>query len=122
MLPLKKDITKLKIMEPNKKPTYFKIDTIAIIYLVLVTFIFLSLFFASCSDDSDPLPEEEPTMAEALQTALDRGLEKYHGIGISVAVILPNGEQWAGASGICGERSEESSVGKECRARWAQYY
>jgi D-alanyl-D-alanine carboxypeptidase len=100
VLPLKKDITKLKIMEPNKKPTYFKIDTIAIIYLVLVTFIFLSLFFASCSDDSDPLPEEEPTMAEALQTALDRGLEKYHGIGISVAVILPNGEQWAGASGI----------------------
>ena len=100
MLPLKKDITKLKIMKSNKKHMHFKFNTIAIIYLALVTFIFLSLFFSSCSDDSDPLPEEEPTMAEALQNSLDEGLEKYNGIGISVAVFLPDGEKWAGASGI----------------------
>jgi D-alanyl-D-alanine carboxypeptidase len=100
VLPLKKDITKLKIMKSNKKHMHFKFNTIAIIYLALVTFIFLSLFFSSCSDDSDPLPDKEPTLAEALQNALEEGLEKYNGIGISVAVILPDGEKWVGASGI----------------------
>jgi D-alanyl-D-alanine carboxypeptidase len=100
VLPLKKDITKLKIMKSNKKHMHFKFNTIAIIYLALVTLFFLSLFFSSCSDDSDPLPDKEPTLAEALQNALEEGLEKYNGIGISVAVILPDGEKWVGASGI----------------------
>jgi hypothetical protein len=87
-------------MKSIQKHGHFKFNTNAIIYLVLVSLIFLSLFFSSCSDDSDPLPDKEPTLAESLQNALDEGLEKYNGIGISAAVFLPDGEKWAGASGV----------------------
>jgi D-alanyl-D-alanine carboxypeptidase len=72
----------------------------AILYLNLITLIFLSLFLSSCSKDPDPQPVQEPNLSELLQNALDEGLIKYKGKGASAAIILPDGKLWFGTSGI----------------------
>ncbi|MBL7074698.1 beta-lactamase family protein [candidate division KSB1 bacterium] len=68
------------------------------ILLVTIILSLLAMNFMSCSDDSPTEPE--PTLAEKLQEALDNGLEAYNGIGISAAVIMPDGEIWVGVSGV----------------------
>jgi uncharacterized protein (TIGR02145 family) len=40
------------------------------------------------------------TLAEKLQVALDNSLESSSGKGVSAAVIMPDGETWAGVSGV----------------------
>jgi uncharacterized protein (TIGR02145 family) len=40
------------------------------------------------------------TFPEKLQRALDVSLESGYGVGVSAAVILPDGETWVGTSGI----------------------
>jgi len=70
------------------------------VFSVYVPIILLSMLFSSCSKDSAPEPVEEPTLAEQLQKVLDDGLESFHGIGVSAAVIMPDGEKWVGVSGV----------------------
>jgi D-alanyl-D-alanine carboxypeptidase len=70
------------------------------ILLVSVLLSLLAMNFLSCSKDSPSEPEGEPTLAERLQEALDNGLESYNGIGVSAAVIMPDGETWVGVSGV----------------------
>ena len=70
------------------------------IILISVLLPLLTLNFMSCSKDSTSQPENEPTFAEKLQGALDNGLDAYNGIGISAAVIMPDGEMWVGVSGV----------------------
>jgi CubicO group peptidase (beta-lactamase class C family) len=53
----------------------------------------------SCSEES-PVMNENLTLSEKFQKALDDGIVKYGGKGISVAVIMPDGYTWKGASGI----------------------
>jgi CubicO group peptidase (beta-lactamase class C family) len=90
-------------MKSNKKYMLFKFNAIVIIYITLISLIFLSLFFASCSQDPSPQPHEEPSLGEALQKMLDDGLITYKGKGASAAVILPDGEIWAGTGGVSHE-------------------
>jgi uncharacterized protein (TIGR02145 family) len=40
------------------------------------------------------------TLAEKLQVALDLTLESSNGVGLSAAVIMPDGEAWSGVSGV----------------------
>lgn len=56
--------------------------------------------FLSCSEESTNGPPPELSFAEKLQAALDNGIKKYNGKGISAAVIMPDGETWVGASGV----------------------
>ena len=57
------------------------------------------LFFLSCSNESPPTAPD-PTLAERFQKALDDGIIKYNGKGMSVAVIIPGCDMWVGTSGI----------------------
>ena len=59
---------------------------------------FLVCSFLACSEDSPTEPDL--TMEEKLQKALDDGIIKYSGKGISAAVIFPSGEEWKGVSGV----------------------
>jgi D-alanyl-D-alanine carboxypeptidase len=70
-----------------------KQKTLLLILLILMT------GFIYCSKDTATQPEP-PTMAQELQAALDYGIATYGGKGVSVAVILPDGNIWNGVSGI----------------------
>lgn len=87
-------------MNSNRKYLHFRTNAIAVVYLIIITLIFLSLLFSSCSKDPEPQPVQEPTLSELLHNALDEGLVKYNGKGVSAAIILPDGELWLGVSGI----------------------
>ena len=50
--------------------------------------------------ETTPIPQLELPFAQELQEALDSGLEKYGGMGISVAVIVPGYKTWVGTSGV----------------------
>ncbi len=65
----------------------------------LIQIVLLGLI-CSCSEESTNGPPPELTFTEKLQAALDDGIKKYNGNGISAAVIMPDGETWVGASGI----------------------
>ena len=69
---------------------------------ILLSFLLslLMMNFWSCSDESPSESEQEPTLAEKFQKALDDGLTSFNGKGVSAAVILPDGERWVGVSGI----------------------
>jgi D-alanyl-D-alanine carboxypeptidase len=67
---------------------------------VLVSFIlFLIINFLSCSKDS-PSEPKQLTFEEQMQKALDDGIVNYNGKGVSVAVIMPDGETWSSVSGM----------------------
>jgi len=69
---------------------------ISLIVFLKITIVLLCL---SCSNESPPTASD-PTLAEQLQKALDDGISNYDGKGVSVAVIIPGQEMWAGTSGI----------------------
>ncbi len=48
-------------------------------------------------------PKTDRPINEALQAAMDESIEKSGAIGVSAAVIFPDGEMWEGASGISHE-------------------
>ena len=52
-----------------------------------------------------PTHQLEPPFAQELQDALDSGLEKYGGMGISAAVIVPGYKTWVGVSGMSHRRT-----------------
>jgi D-alanyl-D-alanine carboxypeptidase len=66
--------------------------------LLTTTLVILAAIVSSCSKDSPTEPE--PTMGEELQTALDDAIASYGGKGVSLAVILPDGQTWIGTAGI----------------------
>lgn len=70
--------------------------------MILLSFLLslLTMNLMSCSKDSPVESKKDPTLAEKLQEALDNGLESYNGIGVSAAVIMPDGETWVGVSGV----------------------
>jgi D-alanyl-D-alanine carboxypeptidase len=68
-----------------------------IVYISLV--LLLAINFLSCSKDS-PAEAKQLTFTEQLQKALDDGIDSYNGKGVSVAVIMPDGETWNGVSGM----------------------
>jgi D-alanyl-D-alanine carboxypeptidase len=70
------------------------------ILLVSVLLSLLTLHFTSCSKDSPSEPKQEQTLSEKLQEALDNALEASNGIGVSVAVIMPDGDVTLCVSGI----------------------
>jgi len=57
-----------------------------------------AIVFGSCSDDTPT--ESRLTLDQQLQKALDNGIQKYGGKGISAAIIFPDGYTWDGAAGI----------------------
>ncbi len=67
-------------------------------YGLIISFLFTTLLITGCTKDNpvDPVP----SFAEKLQKTLDDGLVKYGGKGISASVIMPDGYQWKGVSGI----------------------
>lgn len=79
------------------KNIFYKCLRGSTIYFLLIILSIL-IPFTSCSND--PPIASGPTLAEDLQKALDEGIIKYDGKGISVAVIMPDGYVWKGVSGI----------------------
>ncbi len=71
----------------------FKLQSLAIILLIISV-----LFFFTCSNKNATGPEL--TFYEKLQKALDDGVIKYFGKGVSSAIIMPDGEMWTGVSGV----------------------
>ena len=69
---------------------------------ILLLQIFLVFLSISCSDDSSPTTPNL-TMHEKLQKALDDGIIKYNGKGISVAIIIPDQDMWIGTTPITEE-------------------
>ncbi len=69
--------------------------------LLILTLLLPVVCVVSCSKDSTTGPEL--TLAEQLQAALDNAITTYGGKGVSLAVILPDGETWIGVSGISHE-------------------
>jgi len=43
--------------------------------------------------------QPEPTLAQELQAALDRTIEAGNSMGVSAAVVMPDGKVWFGVSG-----------------------
>jgi len=84
-------------MKTNQKYLLFKFIALKEIFVVIVPVFFI---LTACSNDSPPEPVQESTLAEELQKALDDGVKTYHGKGVSVSVILPDGEKWVGVSGV----------------------
>ena len=68
------------------------------IRITLLTIMILAVGLIFCSKDDPTQPE--PTMGEELQAALDNGIATLGGKGISLAIILPDGQTWTGTSGI----------------------
>jgi len=66
--------------------------------LLVSAVVILMAITLSCSKDSPSEPE--PTMGEELQASLDKAIATYAGKGVSLAVILPDGQTWIGTSGI----------------------
>ena len=58
----------------------------------ILLFILVLCHSLSCSQSDRPLPQQ-------LQEALDNGLRKHDGIGVSAAAFLPDGNLWLGVSG-----------------------
>jgi D-alanyl-D-alanine carboxypeptidase len=52
-----------------------------------------------CSEKEDSGPSHQPLTAR-LQTALEKLHEERDGIGISVSVVLPDGDLWTGVAGV----------------------
>jgi D-alanyl-D-alanine carboxypeptidase len=52
---------------------------------------------------SDPPLAPEATFVRELQQALDDALESISGVGVSAAVIMPDGNRWVGVSGVSHE-------------------
>ena len=67
--------------------------------MLMLTGILLAASTISCAGP-------ELTFAQKSQDALDRGLENYGGMGLSVAIIIPGQESWVGASGVSHENIE----------------
>ncbi|MFC1724254.1 serine hydrolase domain-containing protein [candidate division KSB1 bacterium] len=64
--------------------------------------------FMFCSKNSTGNKETEKTFFQKLQTELDNALISVNGVGVSAAVIMPDGEIWLGASGMSDpEQAEE---------------
>jgi len=68
-----------------------------IVFLSL--FLLLAINFLSCSKDS-PAEAKQLTFEEKLQKTLDDGIVTYNGKGVSVSIIMPDGETWSGVSGM----------------------
>jgi len=67
--------------------------------LVLVIIVYVACI--SCKkDDEGQLPVPDPTLSEKIQSALDNAIADYNGKGVSLAVLLPDGEIVKCASGI----------------------
>ncbi len=66
--------------------------------LLVRTIAILTTSMISCSKESPTQPE--PNMGEELQASLDNAIANYGGKGVSLAVILPDGQTWVGTSGI----------------------
>jgi D-alanyl-D-alanine carboxypeptidase len=66
--------------------------------LVVTTIAILMAIVLSCSKDRSTQPK--PTLGEELQASLDNAIATYGGKGVSLAVILPDGQTWVGTSGI----------------------
>ncbi|WP_163717225.1 serine hydrolase domain-containing protein [Mangrovibacterium lignilyticum] len=67
------------------------------IYLTSILFIVVIVFLSCVDDNKVPLEQK-------LQTALDKGINKYHVEGASAAIIFPDGKKWIGTSGISHDR------------------
>jgi D-alanyl-D-alanine carboxypeptidase len=65
---------------------------------LLLMFMIFAAGFMACSKDDPTQPQ--PTMGQELQAALDNGIATMGGKGISLAVILPDGQIWTGVSGV----------------------
>lgn len=66
--------------------------------LLLMNTVILMALASACAQDSPTQPER--TMGEELQAALDNAIATYGGKGVSLAVILPDGQTWVGTAGI----------------------
>ena len=55
-----------------------------------------TIYCPDCTNDTT----SQLTLAEKLQKALDVTLETSTGVGVSAAVIMPDGETWVGTSGV----------------------
>ncbi len=53
-----------------------------------------------CGQSATLANEPKLPFAQELQDALERGLEEYGGMGVSVAIIVPGYETWVGVSGV----------------------
>jgi len=60
----------------------------------------LTAFLVGSAASAKPTSKPELPFAKQLQNALDNGLKKYNGKGISVAVIVPGYKTWVGVSGV----------------------
>lgn len=78
----------------TKKNVYPKLSVLYLWFTILLVVI----MFSKCTDEI--IIDPGPDIAEDLQNALDRGLVKYGGKGVSAAVIMPDGYFWKGVSGI----------------------
>ncbi len=69
---------------------------------LLIKFLLLIILFLlfNCTEESPSTPPKELTLQEKLQKALDDGMKKYDGKGVSVAIMMQDGEMWSGVSGI----------------------
>lgn len=63
----------------------------------------IALFLTVLAGSGQHAPEQAAAVGPALQAAMDRSLPKSGAIGISAAVMLPDGGLWAGATGISHE-------------------
>jgi D-alanyl-D-alanine carboxypeptidase len=67
--------------------------------LYVIASLLLITFISSCTEDSS-VTTADPTLSQKLQKALDDGINKYGGKGFSASVIMPDGFEWKGASGL----------------------
>jgi D-alanyl-D-alanine carboxypeptidase len=65
----------------------------------MAVLVLLALKFTACSKAPSE-PQDEPTLADELQAALDAGVKSFKGKGVSAAVIMPDGSTWVGTSGV----------------------
>ena len=68
--------------------------------ILLGTVLSLTVFPISPALSAKSTSEPELPFAKELQDALDNGLVKYNGKGISVAIITPGYKTWVGVSGV----------------------
>jgi D-alanyl-D-alanine carboxypeptidase len=68
--------------------------------LLLSTVLALTAFFVSPAVSPKPTSEPELPFVKELQDALDNGLKKYNGKGISATVVVPGYKMWIGVSGV----------------------
>lgn len=68
--------------------------------ILLGTVLSLTVFTISPAVLAKPTSKPKPPFAKELQDALDNGLKKYNGKGISVAVVVPGYKTWVGVNGV----------------------